>query len=83
MLRGRGWVVEAVIEAVLKPGVYRARLANGHRLVAFVAGRAKRTATAHAAGDCVRVFVPAYDLSAGRIVNGRPENNEAQERKDL
>lgn len=83
MLTGRGWVVEAVIEAVLKPGVYRARLANGHRLVAFVAGRAKRAAKAHAVGDRVRVAVSAYDLSAGRIVNGRPGDSEVQKRKDL
>lgn len=69
----RGWIVEAVITAVLKPGVYRARLANGHELVAFVAGRAGRTAPGLTAGEKVRVAVSAYDLSRGRVVNDQPE----------
>lgn len=69
----RGWIVEAVIVAVLKPGVYRARLSNGHELVAFVAGRARRTGPSPCPGEKVRVAVSAYDLSRGRVVNDQPE----------
>lgn len=65
---GRGqWTVEAEVIAPLGPGVYRARLANGHELVAFVRGRARLRAPAWQAGDRIRVTVSAHDLSCGCI----------------
>ncbi|MCS7090539.1 MAG: translation initiation factor IF-1 [Verrucomicrobiota bacterium] len=53
--------------APLGPGVYRARLPNGHELVAFVRGRARLRAPQWQPGDRLRVTVSAYDLSCGRI----------------
>ena len=56
-----------VIEA-LPNGTYRAELANGHRLTAFVAGRAKRNFAGLKPGDRVKLRLTPYDLSVGRIV---------------
>jgi len=68
-MSGRGqWTVDAEVIAVLGSGVYRARLANGHELVAFVRGRARETAPSWRPGDRVQVVLSAYDLSLGQIV---------------
>jgi len=63
-----GFRVEGVIVAAQPNGTYRARLANGHELTAFVAGRAKQTAPRWRPGDKVNLVVSSYDLSEGRIV---------------
>jgi translation initiation factor IF-1 len=62
------WRVKGVIIAVLADGVYRARLVNGHELLAFVAGRAKKTAPRLELGETVSLRVSSYDLSKGRIL---------------
>jgi translation initiation factor IF-1 len=62
------WRVEGVIVAELGRGLYRARLANGHELLAFVAGRAKQTAPCRRPGEKVNLVVSSFDLSKGRIV---------------
>jgi translation initiation factor IF-1 len=46
-------------------------LANGHRLLAFVAGRAKSGFAGLAPGETVTLQLTPYDLSVGRIL---PEN---------
>ena len=43
-------------------------LANGHRLTAFVAGRAKQRFAGLVAGDKVKLQLTPYDLSSGRIL---------------
>ena len=43
-------------------------LPNGHRLTAFVAGRAKERFGSLAVGDPVKLQLTPYDLSTGRIV---------------
>jgi len=55
-----------VIE-VLPNGTYRAELKNGHRLTAFVAGRAKKNFAGLKNGDTVKLQLTPYDLSVGRI----------------
>ena len=45
-------------------------LGNGHRLTAFVAGRAKNAFAGLKAGDKVTLQLTPYDLSIGRIVTG-------------
>jgi translation initiation factor IF-1 len=65
--------VEGVIVAARPNGTYRARLANGHELTAFVAGRAKQTAPRWVPGDKVNLVVSSYDLSEGRIVMERKQ----------
>jgi len=43
-------------------------LANGHRLLAFVAGRAKQRFAGLAPGDKVKLQLTPYDLSVGQIL---------------
>jgi translation initiation factor IF-1 len=43
-------------------------LANGHRLLAFVAGKARLRFAGLAAGDKVMLELSPYDLSQGRIL---------------
>jgi len=56
-----------VIEA-LPNGTFRAELKNGHRLTAFVAGRAKKNFAGLKAGDKVKLQLTPYDLNVGRIL---------------
>jgi translation initiation factor IF-1 len=60
-------VAARVIEA-LPNGTFRAELANGHRLTAFVAGRDKKIFAGAKAGDVVKLQLTPYDLSVGRIL---------------
>jgi translation initiation factor IF-1 len=56
-----------VIEA-LPNGTFRVELKNGHRLTAFVAGRAKKNFAGLKPGDTVKLQLTPYDLSIGRIL---------------
>jgi translation initiation factor IF-1 len=60
--------VEGLVVEVLPNKTYRVELANGHRLLAFVAGKARKNLARFAAGDKVRLEVSPFDLSEGRIV---------------
>ena len=73
MSRADAFRVEGVVTGALPNGTYRARLANGHVLLAFAAGREKRTMKPLAPGDKVKLQLTPYDLSTGRIL---PETEE-------
>jgi translation initiation factor IF-1 len=60
--------VEGNVIEVLPNGTYRAELKNGHRLTAFVAGKAKKNFAGLKAGDKVRLQVTHYDLKVWRIL---------------
>jgi translation initiation factor IF-1 len=60
--------VEGRVKEALENGTYRVELANGHRLTAFVPGRAKRNFAGLKPGDRVKLQLTPYDLSAGRIL---------------
>ena len=60
--------VEGMIVEALPNKTYRVELANGHRLLGFVAGKARRDAFAFAPGQKVRLELSPYDLSEGRII---------------
>ena len=60
--------VEGVIVEALPNGTYRVELTNGHRLLAFVAGRARLKFARLLAGERVALELSPYDLSKGRIV---------------
>jgi len=55
------------IVACLQPGVFRVELPNGHRLVAYVAGRRRKRQCRHPVGHDVIVKLSAFDLSKGRL----------------
>ena len=59
--------VEGVIVEALANGTFRAELPNGHRVTAFVTGKAKQSFAAKA-GDKVELQMSPYDLSEGRIL---------------
>ena len=60
--------VEGVVREAFPNGTYRVELANGHRLLAFVAGRARQNFAGLVSGDKVKLQLSPYDLSQGRIL---------------
>ena len=62
--------VEGRVMEAAPNGTFRVELENGHRLTAFVAGRAKRNFAGLKAGDKVKLQLSPYDLSVGRILAG-------------
>jgi translation initiation factor IF-1 len=60
--------VEGAVVEVLPNQMYRVELANGHRLLAFMGGKARSSFAQLAPGDKVDLEVSPYDLSVGRIV---------------
>jgi translation initiation factor IF-1 len=60
--------VEGRVMEVLPNGTYCAELENGHRLTAFVTGRAKKNFAGLKTGDKVKLQLTPYDLSVGRIL---------------
>ncbi|HXC36958.1 MAG TPA: translation initiation factor IF-1 [Candidatus Acidoferrales bacterium] len=70
MPAGDAFKVEGRVTEVLANGTYRAELKNGHRLTAFVTGKAKKNFAGLKSGDVVRLQLTPYDLSTGRILIG-------------
>jgi translation initiation factor IF-1 len=68
MARESALEAEGAVVEVLSNKLSRVELANGHRLVAFVAGKAQARFAGLAPGDKVRLELSPYDLSAGRII---------------
>jgi translation initiation factor IF-1 len=60
--------VEGIVIEALPNKTYRVELANGHRLLAFIAGRARFNFVQVAVGERVALELSPYDLSKGRIV---------------
>ncbi|HWQ93203.1 MAG TPA: translation initiation factor IF-1 [Clostridia bacterium] len=60
--------VEGNIVEAFPNGTYRVELPNGHRLLGFLTGRAKRSSLRLSAGDKVTVVLSPFDLSEGRII---------------
>jgi translation initiation factor IF-1 len=68
MAREGALEVEGAVVEVLPNQMYRVELANGHRLLAFVRGKARLSFARLAPGDKVRLELSPYDLSVGRII---------------
>jgi translation initiation factor IF-1 len=60
--------VEGRVIEGLPNGTWRVELENGHRLTAFVTGKAKKNFAGLKAGDKVKLQLTPYDLSVGRIL---------------
>ncbi len=60
--------IEGRVVEALPNGTYRVELKNGHRLTAFVTGKAKKDLAGLKAGDKVKLQLTPYDLSVGRIL---------------
>ncbi len=68
MAREDAFRVEGVIISALPNRTYRVELANGHRLLGFVAGRARLTHHRFEPGEKVWLQLSPYGLSEGRII---------------
>jgi len=64
----KAFQVEGRVREALTNGTFRVELVNGHRLTAFVAGRAKRNFAGLKPGDKVKLQLTPYDLSVGRVL---------------
>ncbi len=60
--------LEGQIDEVLPDGRFGVQLDNGHRIIAYTAGRMRRFRIRSIIGDRVHVELSGYDLSKGRIV---------------
>ena len=60
--------VEGAVVETLPRRLYRVELANGHRLLGFLAGRGKKDVAGLAAGDRVKLQLTPFNLSTGRIL---------------
>ena len=68
MARENAIKVEGVVMEVLPNGTYRVNLANGHRVLAFLTGKARLNFERLAPGERVMLEMSPYDLSEGRII---------------
>ena len=59
--------IEGFIDEVLPDGRFGVTLDNGHRIIAYTAGKMRRFRIRSVAGDRVHVEMTPYDLSKGRI----------------
>jgi translation initiation factor IF-1 len=60
--------IEGVIVEVLRDGLFRAELANGHRLMAHLARSQRDRATRIVPGEKVVLEMTPFDMSKGRII---------------
>ena len=60
--------VEGSVVEVLPNKTYRVELPNGHRVLAYVTGRARMSFSRLVIGEKVCLEMSPYDLSEGRIV---------------
>ena len=67
--------MNGVVAEVLPDSRYRVTLDNGHKLIAYSAGKMRKHHIRIIAGDSVSLELSPYDLSKGRItfrhLNGR------------
>jgi len=74
-----------VVEEVLPDSRFRVTLDNGHKLIAYSAGRMKKNHIRIIAGDKVSLELSPYDLSKGRItfrhIEGRSAGAPAPRRR--
>ena len=69
MSRDRIKLEGRIVELMPGTRVCRVELANGHRMLGFVAGKSAES-TRFAIGDQVTLEVSPFDFSQGRIVKG-------------
>ena len=68
MAREEAVEVTGVVEDVLPNSQYRVTLENGHKVLAYAAGKLKFRHIRILAGDTVLVHLSPYDLTRGRIM---------------
>ncbi|KQZ60933.1 translation initiation factor IF-1 [Sphingopyxis sp. OPL5] len=59
---------DGVIDEILPDARFGVMLENGHRIIAYTAGRMRRFRIRSVVGDAVKIEMTPYDLSKGRLV---------------
>ena len=59
---------DGVIDEILPDARFGVVLENGHRIIAYTAGRMRRFRIRSVVGDAVKIEMTPYDLSKGRLV---------------
>ncbi|HYW05649.1 MAG TPA: translation initiation factor IF-1 [Longimicrobium sp.] len=67
MAKQEGIELEGVVTEVLPDRKYRVELENGHKVLAYAAGKMGRFKIRVLDGDRVTLVVSPYDLTRGRI----------------
>jgi len=67
-MREDAFRVEGRVIEALPNGTFRVELANGHRLLAFAAGRTEQEFSGVKPGDKVKLQLTPFDLSTGRLL---------------
>ena len=68
MAKEEALTFDGVIDEILPDARFGVVLENGHRIIAYTAGRMRRFRIRSVVGDAVRVEMTPYDLSTGRVV---------------
>ncbi|WP_029014627.1 translation initiation factor IF-1 [Niveispirillum irakense] len=58
---------DGTVQEALPDGRFRVTLENGHEIIAYTAGRMRKSRIRTLAGDRVTVEMTPYDLNKGRI----------------
>jgi len=61
-------LLEGLIDEKFPDGRFRVHLDNGHQIIAYTAGKMRRSRIRTVVGDRVQVELTPYDLSKGRII---------------
>jgi len=76
MSREDAITVEGIVVEVLGDGVFRAQLANGHRVLAHAARKNRERIAGLGLGGKVRLELSPFDMSQGRISVVAPVCNQ-------
>ena len=60
--------MDGVVTQMLPNTMFEVELENGHKLIAYAAGRMRRYRIRITAGDRIRIELSPYDLTRGRVV---------------
>lgn len=60
--------MDGVVKEVLRGGMYRVELDNGHEIIATTSGKMRKYRIKIVRGDSVRVAMSPYDLTKGRVI---------------
>jgi translation initiation factor IF-1 len=68
MAKEEALTFDGQIDEIYPDGRFGVVLENGHRIIAYTAGKMRRFRIRSVVGDVVRVEMTPYDLTKGRIV---------------
>ena len=60
--------MDGVVTQALPNTMFEVELENGHKLIAYAAGRMRRYRIRITPGDRIRIELSPYDLTRGRVV---------------